>query len=125
MNNSNFRKIPPLLYFLAGLALFWWFFIKADQTVINPDAAPRAITARGDLAADERNTIELFQATSPSVVYITSIELRRNLFSLNIYEIPKGTGSGFVWDNEGRIVTNYHVIEDANKVQVTLADNST
>ena len=93
--------------------------------MLNQDAVPRAITARGDLAGDERNTIELFQATSPAVVYITSIELRRNLFSLNIYEIPKGTGSGFIWDQEGRIVTNYHVIEDANQVQVTLADNST
>ncbi|MEW6520708.1 MAG: trypsin-like peptidase domain-containing protein [Thermodesulfobacteriota bacterium] len=120
-----FRKTPPLLYFLAGLALFWWFFVRTNAPVINPDTVPRAITARGDLAADERNTIELFQATSPAVVYITSIELRRNLFSLNVYEIPKGTGSGFIWDNEGRIVTNYHVIEDANQVQVTLADNST
>ena len=124
MNNLS-RKIPPLIYFLAGLGLFWWFFVKADQTVTNPEAVPRAITARGDLAADERNTIDIFQTISPSVVYITSIELRRNLFSLNIYEIPKGTGSGFIWDQEGRIVTNYHVIEDANKVQVTLADNST
>ncbi|MBU0909410.1 MAG: trypsin-like peptidase domain-containing protein [Proteobacteria bacterium] len=125
MNNIFFRKISPVIYFLAGLALFWWFFSRADQAAINPDAMPRAVTARGDLAADERNTIELFQATSPAVVYITSIELRRNLFSLNIHEIPKGTGSGFIWDKEGRIVTNYHVIEDANKVQVTLADNST
>lgn len=77
------------------------------------------------MAADERNTIEVFQASSPSVVYITSIELRRSLFSLNVYEIPKGTGSGFIWDKEGRIVTNYHVIGDANRVEVTLADQST
>ncbi|MEW6288958.1 MAG: trypsin-like peptidase domain-containing protein [Thermodesulfobacteriota bacterium] len=125
MKDIFFRKIPPLIYFLAGLVLFWWFFVRSDQSLIKPNAAPRAVTARGDLAADERNTIELFQATSPAVVYITSIELRRNLFNLNIYEIPKGTGSGFIWDQEGRIVTNYHVIEDANQVQVTLADNST
>ncbi|MBI4792978.1 MAG: trypsin-like peptidase domain-containing protein [Deltaproteobacteria bacterium] len=125
MNMQFLRKISPFVYFLAGLFVFWWFFARPDQSVLNQDAVPRAITARGDLAGDERNTIELFQATSPAVVYITSIELRRNLFSLNIYEIPKGTGSGFIWDREGRIVTNYHVIEDANQVQVTLADNST
>ena len=125
MNMQILRKISPLAYFLAGLFVFWWFFARPDQSVLDQNAAPRAITARGDLAGDERNTIDLFQATSPAVVYITSIELRRNLFSLNIYEIPKGTGSGFVWDQEGRIVTNYHVIEDANQVQVTLADNST
>jgi S1-C subfamily serine protease len=125
MNNRFPRKISPFVYFLAGLFVFWWFFARPDRSLLDRDAAPRAITARGDLAGDERNTIELFQATSPSVVYITSIELRRNLFSLNIYEIPKGTGSGFIWDQDGRIVTNYHVIEDANQVQVTLADNST
>jgi S1-C subfamily serine protease len=47
------------------------------------------------------------------------------LFSLNAVEIPQGTGSGFIWDDQGRIVTNYHVISDANRVQVTMADNST
>jgi len=83
------------------------------------------VTARGDLAADEQNTIDLFEATSTSVVYITSIELRRSLFSLNIYEIPQGTGSGLIWDRDGRIVTNYHVIEDANRIEVTLTDHST
>ncbi len=61
---------------------------------------------------------------SPAVVYITNMELRRNIFSLNVYEIPRGTGSGFIWDNQGRIVTNYHVIEDANRIEVTLGDGS-
>jgi S1-C subfamily serine protease len=70
-------------------------------------------------------TIELFRSASPSVVYITSIALRRNLFSLNVYEIPQGTGSGFIWDKQGRVVTNYHVISDANRIEVTLADRST
>ncbi len=125
MNSPLFRKLTPFICFLGALIFIWWFFVRPNQSLINPSAEPRAVTARGDLASDEKNTIELFQSVSPSVVYITSIELRRNLFSLNIYEIPKGTGSGFIWDNEGRIVTNYHVIEDANKVQVTLADNTT
>lgn len=118
-------KNRSFLYFLAALIIVWFFFVRQEGALNSPEALPRAITARGDLAADEQNTIDVFQATSPSVVYITSIELRRNLFSLNIYEIPKGTGSGFVWDSDGRIVTNYHVIEDASQVQVTLADNST
>jgi S1-C subfamily serine protease len=59
------------------------------------------------------------------VVYITSIAVRRNLFSLNVYEIPQGTGSGFIWDRQGRIVTNFHVISDASRLEVTLADRST
>lgn len=87
-------------------------------------AEPRAITARGDLAADEKNTIDIFRNTENSVVYITSIAVRRNLFSLNAFEIPQGVGSGFVWDRYGRIVTNYHVISDASRIEVTMADHS-
>jgi S1-C subfamily serine protease len=91
----------------------------------DPAAEPRTVVARGDLAADEKNTIEVFKNASPSVVYITTVAVRRNFFSLNVYEIPKGTGSGFIWDTRGRIVTNYHVIADANRIEVTLADHTT
>jgi len=119
------RRISPFLILLVILVLFWFIFYRDNRTITNPDAQPRPIAARGDLAADERNTIDVFQTVSPSVVYITSVELRRNLFSLNIYEIPKGTGSGFIWDTEGRIVTNYHVIEGASRFEVALSDGST
>lgn len=117
-------NVLPWLLLLVVLVFVWWH-LSRPRTALEPDAQPRTVVARGDLAADEKNTIELFEAISPSVVYITSIELRRSLFSLNVYEIPQGTGSGFVWDKEGRVVTNYHVIEDANRVEVTLADHST
>ncbi len=123
-NNSSRLRISPWLILLI-LAVGWWFIFGKQQAKYDPDAVPRPVTARGDLAGDEQNTIELFRAASPSVVYITSIEVRRSLFNLNVYEIPKGTGSGFIWDRDGRIVTNYHVIEDANRVEVTLADHST
>lgn len=123
--NKPYRRNNSLIIMLIVLAVLWWIFGRPVRPIHNPDATPRPVTARGDLAGDEKNIIELFQNASPSVVYITSIELRRNLFSLNVYEIPKGTGSGFVWDKEGRIVTNYHVIEDAGRVQVTLSDDTT
>jgi S1-C subfamily serine protease len=80
--------------------------------------------ARGDLAADEKATIELFERTSPSVVYVTNLALRRDFFGLNVFEIPQGTGSGFVWDDAGHVVTNFHVIQGAQKAEVTLADQS-
>jgi S1-C subfamily serine protease len=117
---SNF--FPILIFVLLGLGLIW--YVTGQKSPLDPDARSRIVTARGDLAEDEKNTIELFESASGSVVYITSIELRRSFFSLNIYEIPQGTGSGFIWDNDGRIVTNYHVIEDASRVEVTLADHS-
>jgi S1-C subfamily serine protease len=67
------------------------------------------VAVRGELTADEKRLTELFERASPSVVYITSITLRRDFFRLNVMEIPRGTGSGFVWDASGYIVTNYHV----------------
>ena len=103
---------------------FWLVSNWGDRPIYDKDAEPRIVVARGNLAEDEKNTISVFEEISPSVVYITSIEVRRSIFSLNVYEIPQGTGSGFVWDKDGRIVTNYHVIGDASRVEVTLGDNS-
>ena len=63
---------------------------------------PGQWTARGDLAADEQNTIDIFKENSPSVVYVTSIALRKSFFSFNAVEVPQGTGTGFVWDQKGQ-----------------------
>ena len=85
---------------------------------------PRPVVTRSDLTPDERSTIELFRRASPSVVFITTRALRRQLWSLRPLEVEAGSGSGFVWDRQGHIVTNYHVIRNANSAQVTLADQS-
>lgn len=73
----------------------------------------------------EKATIALFEEAAPSVAFITTTSLNRDYWSRNITEIPRGSGSGFVWDMEGHIVTNYHVIKGADRAQVTLADQST
>jgi S1-C subfamily serine protease len=83
-------------------------------------AAPRP-----SLSEQERATVRLFAAASPSVVHITTHELERDFFSMNTLEIPKGEGTGIVWDRQGHVVTNYHVIEDADTAHVALADHST
>lgn len=87
-------------------------------------ATPRSVSPRGDLADDEKATIQRFEEASPSVVFITSLARRRDFF-LNVFEVPAGTGSGFIWDTDGHIVTNYHVIKDASAVNVTLHDQTT
>ena len=98
---------------------------RLDRSSAEPrDVDPRPVTERGELAAEEKSTIELFRSSSPSVAFITTHELRRDFFSLNLTEIPRGTGSGFVWDREGHVVTNFHVIQRANRAQVTLGDQS-
>jgi S1-C subfamily serine protease len=90
-----------------------------------PDAIPRAVTARGNLSEDEQNNIAVFKAASASVVNITTTALQRDFFSRDSVQVPRGTGSGFVWDEHGHVVTNYHVIEGASSARVTLADQST
>ena len=88
-------------------------------------ASPRAVTPRGPLAADELAHVELFKRAGPSVVHITSLGVQRDLFSANVQQVPRGTGTGFVWDSAGHIVTNFHVIQGANGARVTLADQTT
>ncbi|MGQ0722078.1 MAG: S1C family serine protease [Candidatus Eiseniibacteriota bacterium] len=115
------RLLLVVVLVLAAVAL--WQRIRTPR--LDRDAPPRPVTARGDLASDEQATIELFREASPAVVYITNIARRRNRFTRNVTEIPQGTGSGFVWDREGHIITNLHVIEGASVATVTLSDNST
>ncbi len=94
------------------------------RTPARAEATPRAISPRGPLGADELNNIAVFKAASPSVVNITALGLERDFFSLNVQQVPQGTGTGFVWDAQGHIVTNYHVIQGASGARVTLADQS-
>ncbi|GAB5450656.1 MAG: trypsin-like peptidase domain-containing protein [Halioglobus sp.] len=73
---------------------------------------------------DEANTTEIFRRASPAVVFVTNTALRRSLFSLDVREIPRGSGTGFVWSEQGLIVTNYHVVAGAHRLTVTLANRS-
>lgn len=76
------------------------------------------------LTEDERATISVFKKASRSVVYITNTAIRRDFWSLNTFEVPQGSGSGFIWDDKGHIVTNFHVVYGADAIQVVLDDQS-
>ena len=86
------------------------------------DAQPRTVTARGDLAADEQATIELFEKAKDSVAFITTRAAVMDVWTRNVFTVPRGTGSGFIWDDAGHVVTNFHVIEGASEATVKLAD---
>jgi len=86
------------------------------------DAEPRAVLARGDLADDERSTIELFERAKDSVVFITTRQQVRDFWTRNVFSVPRGTGSGFIWDDEGHVITNFHVVQGASEATVRLAD---
>jgi len=85
-------------------------------------AAPREITPRGELSADERATIDLFERSRNSVVFITTKQAVVDPWSRNVTSVPRGTGSGFVWDDAGHVVTNFHVIQGASEASVKLVD---
>ena len=101
----------------AGLA-----FLFSQLVFALPPQAANEVDYLSFATDDEANTTEVFSNASPSVVYVTSTALRRQMFSLNVMEIPQGAGSGFVWDDIGLIVTNYHVVARANRWTVTLSD---
>ena len=119
---ARWRYWTVLTCCIFGLG--WLLGRHAQGQLRNPNAAPRTITPRGALNAEERAIIALFRQASPSVVYITTLARQRDFFSLNIAEIPQGSGSGFIWDQEGHVITNFHVIQGASGAKVSLADHS-
>ena len=107
---------------VAALMLFWQFLPAIEAWFSPRQAAERTVTPRGDLAADEKATIELFEKSRASVVYITTSQLVRDVWTRNVFSVPRGTGSGFIWDDAGHVVTNFHVIQGASEATVKLAD---
>lgn len=67
---------------------------------------------------DEQNTIDIFDAAAPGTVHVTQKQIQRSFWQA--VEVPAGTGTGFIWDKSGYIVTNYHVIANASSLTVTL-----
>jgi S1-C subfamily serine protease len=115
----SYAKPMFMAVFLILLAALFLF----PQTRQKP-LPSRPVSTRGPLLPEEQRAISLFEQAKASVVYITTLVYRRDLFSFNVLEIPQGTGSGFIWDVAGHIVTNFHVIYEAQDFQVTLFDRS-
>ena len=128
MQNSSFTnpKMVKLARVLIIIVIVWIvadFFGIKPTSFFQPKVGMRQVTQpMGDLGADERASIEVFERVSPSVTYITNKRLQRDYFSFNVMEIPQGTGSGFLWDNKGHIVTNFHVVYEADEIEVRLRD---
>ena len=77
-----------------------------------------------ELGPDERATMAVFERATKSVVFISNTAIQRDFWSFDMLEVPQGSGSGFVWNKQGHIVTNFHVIYGANAIKVTLGDRS-
>ncbi len=133
--NQNFKILRFLFWailliagFIGGMA--WKNTENTDQQANNEtddvnQNVTSAIQLPDGLTPSELSTIKLFEEACPSVCFITTKTLRRDFWTMNVTEIPRGTGSGFIWDTKGHIITNYHVIKGADKASVTLNDRST
>ncbi|XP_050382092.1 protease Do-like 1, chloroplastic [Argentina anserina] len=120
-NKNPFSSaLDSLLILCTSLALALSLFVADVDS-----ASAFVVTPQRKLQTDELATVRLFQENTPSVVYITNLAARQDAFTLDVFEVPQGSGSGFVWDKDGNVVTNYHVIRGASDLRVTLADQST
>jgi len=129
-------RLKSRLLFLASLAfgvVLGLFVSTGLQHALSPSteppardaataAAQRPVAASSGLDAEETHTIALFKEASRSVAYITTQAERVDFWTRNVFEVPAGSGSGFVWDELGHVVTNFHVVQDADSQKVTLGD---
>jgi S1-C subfamily serine protease len=122
--NESTMTAPNLLRTLLVAASALLAMPACVESRTTEPAPPRAVAPRGPLGADEQAHIDLFKRVSPSVVHITTLETQRDLLSMNVMQVPRGTGTGFVWDEKGHVVTNFHVIQGGTGARVTMADQS-
>jgi S1-C subfamily serine protease len=118
-----------------AILLSFFAVIGCKRTQPMPDAtvAPGQASATpppvpalspGARIEDERNTIDVFKSCAPSTVFVTQTRVVVDYFG-GAQEVPAGSGSGFVWDDKGHVVTNFHVVEGAQSVSVTFHDQQT
>ena len=96
-----------------------------DKRATTPEAPVQALSS-GAALEDERNTIAVFQAAGPATVFVTQLQTQvvRARFALRALEVPAGSGTGFLWDDQGHVVTNYHVVAGGDGYTVTLHDQT-
>jgi len=116
MGSQN-RLVLVILASIIVAAAFTYFnhFADRGRRIVSQ---PREILPRGDLADFEKSTITIFNSAAPSVVYIFTENAQSGFFGRR--ELQQGAGSGFLWDNHGHVVTNFHVIQGAQSIQVRL-----
>ena len=99
---------------------------RSLQAIVSATIAVyQPISVNAFRSQEESNRISLFEVTAPSVVFIDTFASQKDSFSEDITQIRLGAGSGFVWDKEGHIVTNYHVIRNAKSAQVAIISAAT
>ena len=105
-----------------GGVLAWQVAPAVEVALLGPADAPRVVAARGDLAADEATAVAVFEGARDGVVFISTTAQARVPWAMEQHEAQRGTGSGWIWDDRGHVVTNAHVVAGASGAEVRLAD---
>ncbi|MBI3131587.1 MAG: trypsin-like peptidase domain-containing protein [Acidobacteria bacterium] len=114
------RALVFITLLTTGVLVGW-----CSTHALSDAGRPRPVDPRGPLLEQEKITIQRFKEAAPSVVYITTTEERaRDLFGFSRVEVPSGSGTGFIWDEGGHVVTNFHVIQNARRAFVTTSDGA-
>ena len=116
MERTNRLNFLIIICLIIAASFFLWNRFADERSRI--DSHTREITPRGSLADFEKTTISIFNAAAPSVVYIFTENAVTGFFGAR--QVRQGAGSGFLWDRNGHVVTNFHVIEGARRIQVRL-----
>lgn len=126
VSRNPYRFVLPLLVFaLAVFAMTYVARLLFDDSRVRLHVDTAEVPDSGQLLPNERNTIAVFQKASPSVVFVYNLQNQFNPRTWGFSEVQQGTGSGFLWDRSGHIVTNYHVVAGATRIAVTLIDGKT
>jgi S1-C subfamily serine protease len=125
-NIHNFlRDIRIFFWIIIAIGILLYLIPRIENYMIRSTTTPHTITPRAELSNAEKSNIDIFRQASPSVVYITTLTEMVNLWTRDIARIPRGTGSGFIWDRHGHIITNYHVLQGASEIRISLSDHRT
>lgn len=120
MRGASASSLLAFVLFVALLYVLYNQGSVSDWMTSRETSTPRTVEARGDLSANEKSVINLFEASKNSVAYIFTESVQGQLFFRRVAE---GAGSGFVWDDQGHVVTNAHVVQGASKIRVQLDDS--
>ena len=122
MTTTRFLQTFVAAVLLGLLALLVWRGLPDGAPLTDNHAEPPSAAPAADLTLPEQTTIAIFQGARDSVVSITTAGRVVDFWTQNAYDVPRGSGSGFLWDRLGHVVTNNHVVEGATSALVRLAD---
>jgi S1-C subfamily serine protease len=123
------QSVWPFIVLLASVGILGYYLLDRNGVKLFSRRAnlaglehPRSVTTRGALSREEDEAVRIYEANPPSVVHINNLAERPNYFTRDIEQLTRGSGSGFVWNDKGIIVTNAHVVQGADAVEVILPD---